>query len=96
MADYGRAWLDDSDDDDAIAPGVNGMTLDELQEVVLLQHSKLKDLAAAVLDEEGRADRAEERTLLLEADVVKLQMQAKLLRGNLAEASESRDRFKQA
>ena len=93
MADYRKAWQDDYDDDEEEdRPRVGGMSVEEIQEVVLLQHGKIRDLTEQAHAEEARADDAEERCMLLEADIVKLKMQSKLLRDSLnqvTDASES-------
>ena len=97
MADYRRAWMDNDDDDadsDDDRPRVGGMSVEEIQEVVLLQHAKIKDLQKAMDEAESRADDADERAMLLDADIVKLKMQSKLLRDSLNEVTEASESWK--
>lgn len=95
MTDHRRAWSDAYDDDDASQGlSVGGVSVADIQEVVLLQHGKIKDLTAQMHEAETRADDAEERAMLLEADIVKLKMQSKLLRDSLNEITESSEMWK--
>jgi hypothetical protein len=91
MSDFRKVWMDD---DDAAHSSVGGMSAEEMEEVVVLQHSKIKALERQVAEQEVAADDEAERAMLLEADIVKMKMQAKLLRDSLQEIAEASDAWK--